>query len=155
MSLNRTHLFIIFLISGLVIGMTFFLIKNQDIKTKPVPIATVIDIGNVNEKKDLITIQTPLPNDRIVSPLEIRGAARGYWFFEASFPIYLYNEAGVEIAHGVATATESWMTEDFVPYKATLEFTSPLEGTGKLTLKKDNPSGLPENDDELYIPVKF
>ena len=54
------------------------------------------------------------------------------------------------------------MTEDFVPFSATLEFTSPYPGKGQdfmkrgsLILKKDNPSGLPENDDALEIPIQF
>lgn len=113
------------------------------------------DIGNVNEKYDLITIESPRPNEEITSPLEIRGAARGNWFFEASFPIYLYDENGNEIAHTIATAQGEWMTEDFVNYTATMMFEEGYEGMGRLVLRKDNPSGLPEQDDELSIPVKF
>lgn len=46
------------------------------------------------------------------------------------------------------------MTEEFVPFTATLRFTSP-GGHGTLILRKDNPSGLPEHDDALVIPVRF
>ena len=47
------------------------------------------------------------------------------------------------------------MTKDFVPFKAELEFSLPSTETGVLILEKDNPSGLPENDDELRIPIRF
>jgi hypothetical protein len=48
------------------------------------------------------------------------------------------------------------MTEDFVPFTATIEFETPDYGDiGALILKKDNPSGLPEHDDAYEIPVRF
>ena len=47
------------------------------------------------------------------------------------------------------------MTEEFVPFEAVLEFDDSQipENKGVLVLKKDNPSGLPENDDALKVPV--
>jgi len=54
-----------------------------------------------------------------------------------------------------AQAQGDWMTENFVPFAATLDFTTPTTATGSLILEKDNPSGLPENDKQLTIPVKF
>ena len=52
------------------------------------------------------------------------------------------------------------MTEEFVPFSAVLEFVTPTAGDpelnrGTLILQKDNPSGLPEHDDALEIPVVF
>lgn len=122
----------------------------------------VENVGNVLEKIDLIRLTTPLPNTIISSPLSISGEARGYWFFEASFPVVLTNWDGLIIAEGIATADGEWMTEDFVPFTATLEFVSPYAADapdfmsrGALILQRDNPSGLPENDDALEIPVVF
>lgn len=118
----------------------------------------VEDIGNELEKADLIRVETPRPNQMISSPLTIKGQARGYWFFEASFPVVLTNWDGLIIAQGIATAEDSWMTEDFVPFTATLDFVQNQEAysnKGTLILQKDNPSGLPENDDALEIPVIF
>jgi len=86
----------------------------------------------------------------------VKGEARGNWYFEASFPVVLTDWDGLIIASGVATAEGNWMTTDFVPFTATLDFTKPNYGSnGSLILKKDNPSGLPENDDSLEIMVKF
>jgi hypothetical protein len=118
------------------------------------------DIGNELEKADLIRVDSPRPNTSIKSPLTITGQARGNWFFEASFPIFLTDWNGKIIAQGIATAEGDWMTTDFVPFKATLTFdTGDISGhysnRGTLILKKDNPSGLPENDDALEYQVEF
>jgi len=113
------------------------------------------DIGNELEKIDLIRINKPRPNEMIKSPLEIEGEARGYWFFEGDFPIKLIDENGTELSVGFAKTSSEWMTEDFVPFEAELEFQKSTTKKGTLILEKDNPSGLPENADELQIPVRF
>ena len=114
----------------------------------------VEDIGNEFEKIDLIRINTPRPNQTITSPLTIEGEARGYWFFEASFPVVLIDLDGRIIGEGFATADGDWMTEEFVPFTASLTFDAPPDSNkGTLILRKDNPSGLPENDDALEVPV--
>ena len=114
------------------------------------------NIGNELEKMDLIRIDYPRPNQEIENPLIVQGEARGYWFFEASFPIVLTDWDGLIIAQGIAQAKEEWMTEDFVQFEAVLEFEKPEYGNkGNLILQKDNPSGLPENEDALEIPINF
>src|SRR3989344_9424541 len=118
----------------------------------------VEDIGNEFEKRNLIRIDAPRPNATIKSPLVILGQARGFWFFEASFPVVLADWDGRIIAQGIATAQDDWMTEDFVPFTATLSFTVASDvysNRGTLILLKDNPSGLPEHDDALEIPIVF
>ena len=106
-------------------------------------------------KSDLIQVQSPKPNEIVTSPLLISGEARGFWFFEASFPVSLYDANGKLLARGPAQADGEWMTENFVPFKLGLKFPAPETDTGFLVLEKDNPSGLPENADEIRIPVRF
>jgi hypothetical protein len=115
----------------------------------------VEDIGNEFQKSDLIQINKPRPNEVVTSPLAIEGQARGTWFFEASFPVKLLDNNGQVMATAIAQAQSDWMTEDFVPYKATIEFTAKEGGVGTLVLEKDNPSDLPQNADELRVPVIF
>jgi hypothetical protein len=92
----------------------------------------------------------------IRSPLEIKGEARGYWFFEGSFPIVLTDWDGLIVAEGFATSDSEWMTEEFVPFTAFLVFNTPEYGSrGTLILRRDNPSGLPENDDALEVPIQY
>lgn len=104
---------------------------------------------------DLIELRTPLPNAIVQTPLTLEGRARGPWFFEASFPVYLIDADGDTIAVIPAQAEGEWMTREFVPFKVTLTFTPPASQTGTLILVKDNPSGLPEHAAELRVPIRF
>lgn len=108
-----------------------------------------------------VRVTSPLPNTFVTSPLTVTGEAAG-WYFEGSFPVTLVNWDGLIIAEGVATAQGDWMTSEFVPFVATLTFASPYKDgdqdfmkRGALILKKDNPSGLPENDESKEISVSF
>ena len=103
-----------------------------------------------------MSVDTPVPGDTVSSPLSVTGEARGYWFFEADFPVELKDAGGTTIGTGIATAQSSWMTTDFVPFIATIVFSpQPAGSAGTLILRKDNPSGLPANDDSRSIPVVF
>lgn len=112
-------------------------------------------IGNELKKTDLIRISAPRPNGTIKSPAIIEGEARGTWFFEASFPIKLYDENNKLLGTAIAEAQSDWMTENFVKFKAVLSYSVTQAGKGTLVLEKDNPSGLPENADELRVPIKY
>ena len=108
----------------------------------------------------LIQLTEPVPNGVVTSPLTVKGMARGYWFFEASFPLVLVNWDGLIIAQHYATAQDDWMTEELIPFEGTIEFEKPdvfadFAKRGALILQKDNPSGLPENDNALEITVFF
>lgn len=114
----------------------------------------LVKIAPNGDKSDLIRVGIPAYLTHISSPLTISGEARGVWYFEASFPIVLTDLEGNIIAQHYAEAQGEWMTEDFVPFKATLEFEKPASTTKAiLILKKDNPSGLPEHEDEIKVPV--
>ena len=114
------------------------------------------DYGSLTPgKENLIRVTTPVPNQIVKSPIQIEGEARGTWFFEASFPIRLLDANGKELGVAVAQAQDEWMTENFVPFKAELRFSNPTTVAGTLVLEKDNPSGLPEHDDELRLPIRF
>lgn len=113
------------------------------------------EIGNELEKTDQIQVDNPRPNQTIASPLEIKGRARGSWFFEAELPIKITDEKGKELGSAVAIAQSDWMTEDFVPFRAVIRFFMAYTNEGTLILSKSNPSDLPENNDELKIPVQF
>lgn len=126
----------------------------EKIQETPI-IGNVLDEIKPAEKEDLIKVDAPLPNQEITSPLLVSGQARGYWFFEASFPVRLLDGSGKEIAAKPAEAQDEWMTEDFVPFKAVLEFKTPSMDFGTLVLEKNNPSGLPEKADELRVSVRF
>ncbi|MCR4260846.1 MAG: Gmad2 immunoglobulin-like domain-containing protein [Candidatus Colwellbacteria bacterium] len=136
-------------------GIAAFFLGSRSVKSPEKEDTDNIVIEN-GDKSDLIRNINIKPGDSISSPLIITGEARGYWYFEASFPVVLVNWDGLIIASGIATAQDEWMTEDFVPFKATIAFDKPSYGeNGALILQKDNPSGLPEFDDALEISIKF
>ncbi|MEK7649424.1 MAG: Gmad2 immunoglobulin-like domain-containing protein [Patescibacteria group bacterium] len=116
------------------------------------------NVGNELDKVDLIRINWPRPGSTVKAgtPLLVKGEARGNWFFEASFPIVLKDANGTLLAQGIAQAEGEWMTTEFVPFVSTLSFSgTPATKDGTLTLQKDNPSGMPEHDDALVIPLTF
>ncbi len=105
---------------------------------------------------DMIKLTSPLANAVLTSPINLTGQARGPWYFEASFPIELQKADGTVISTAIGTAQGDWMTENWVPFTALLPFPpQPAGSTGKLVLKKDNPSGEPQNDASVVIPVQF
>jgi hypothetical protein len=112
------------------------------------------DLDKKEEEKDII-VESPKPNEVISSPLVITGEAKGTWFFEANFPVKLLDGNGEEIAIHYAEALDEWMTEDFVPFRAEIEFEKTATDTGFLVLEKNNPSDIREYDDELIISVRF
>lgn len=103
----------------------------------------------------MVRVHAPSPGETVESPLWIKGKARGGWFFEASFPISLVLEDGSVVAEDYATAADEWMTEEFVSFSAEILFSHPDEGSGMLILHRSNPSGLPEREEEVRIPVHF
>lgn len=113
------------------------------------------DIGNELQKQDLIRVEYPRPNEKVESPIFIKGEARGSWYFEADFPIKIFDDNGFLLGMAPAQAFGEWMTEDFVPFETSFPFAVPSTQRGKLVLEKDNPSGLPEHADELVTPVYF
>jgi hypothetical protein len=93
--------------------------------------------------------------ETVKSPLVVTGEARGTWYFEALFPIKMYDSNGKLLGSIPAQAQSDWMTENFVPFVALLVFETPTTDSGMLILEKDNPSGMPQNADQYEIPIKF
>lgn len=118
------------------------------------PVATTTpDVSDPHA--NLIRVSAPLSGALVTSPLTVTGEARGTWYFEASFPVRILDANGVELGVVAAQAQGDWMTTEFVPFSAALSFATSTTATGTLVLEKDNPSGLPEHDDHIEIPIKF
>lgn len=120
-------------------GKTF----TEEVDTAPAP------------KENNIKVETPNVGQKVSSPLEIVGQARGGWYSEGGFPVYLYDANRKLLGRGIASAQGEWMTEAFVPFKLTLKFDQSSTATGTLVLRKDNPANLPEHDDVVEVSVKF
>lgn len=105
---------------------------------------------------DKIHVFTPSAGETLSTPFEITGEAVGSWYFEGFFPITIVTSDNTEIYSGAVQAKGEWMTEDFVPFSLTVEdLDDNAAETGKIIFQKDNPSGLPENDDSFELEVQL
>src|SRR5690606_37433420 len=107
---------------GLVVFFYLNWVQNtvsQNESSQPTPEVSIqpdtsssIEPSILNPQHALLKLDTPIAGEVISSPLVVTGAAKGFWFFEASFPVILTNWDGLIIAEGVATAQGDWMTEE-------------------------------------------
>ena len=146
---------------GLVLVAGFYVLNAYIYNEKQAEVVT--DLKDVthntnNQKNDLIVVTRPTEGATVANPIVVTGKARGTWFFEASFPLIVVDWDGRIIGEGYATADGDWMTEDFVSFTGTVAYDLPEETPykrGAIIFAKDNPSGLPENDDALEVPILF
>lgn len=115
----------------------------------------VEDILVYGEHPGEIKVNGPAINEVVTSPLLVSGEAKGSWYFEATFPIEVRDGNGRVIGQSFVTAQSDWMKDALVPFTGMIAFTPPTTTSGSLVLRKDNPSGLPENALEIRIPIKF
>lgn len=153
---SNTGLMILLLV--LVIGgilVLTFINSNYKEKTDNGSDNDVVSDEDLNGEIGMIKVEEPKPNTTVKSPLKVKGEARGNWYFEGSFPISIVDESGNELTSTFVQANGEWTTENFVPFEKDIEFDSGNHKSGVVLFKKDNPSGLPENDQVYRVPVKF
>lgn len=148
---NKKIIFL-YIIIILAIGAIIYFRDQSINEPLPSPIVTESKQPPVIKETDIIVDQ-PKANETVSSPLLLSGRAHGTWYFEASFPIQLLDANGTELAVAIAQAQGDWMTTDYVPFSATINLTTKYQGPATLVFKKDNPSGLPENERQITIPV--
>lgn len=156
--MKKRYIFLIFLV--LFGALLLILIKTiQEPAVRAPGETSTTDLSPTPARShNMITVTSPYPGEKISSPLNVSGKARGGWFFEGSFPIDITDFEGNIIAQKYATAQDDWMvprtTE--VPFSGTIEFSVPEGVTrGYIIFKKDNPSDNRVLDDEFSIPVVF
>src|SRR3990167_3294577 len=83
-----------------------------------------------------VKVSSPRPDATVLKTFTVIGEARGIWYFEASFPIFIIDESGAKVGQGIAQAAENWMTEDFVPFTAQVTVEN-YSGPATLVLLKE------------------
>ncbi|HNV97344.1 MAG TPA: Gmad2 immunoglobulin-like domain-containing protein [bacterium] len=151
---NYTLILIFFVLITILYFCYLYFLKQSEQDLVLVEKKQYIEDKNLDVEEKSI-IHNIVPNQKISSPLLIRGQARGTWFFEGSFPIKLLDQNYKEIVVTTAQAKNDWMTEDFVNFESILEFKKLNAQRGFVLFQKDNPSGLTENDEKIYIPIVF
>lgn len=91
----------------------------------------------------------------VSSPLTITGQVPGSWSYEGSFPINMIYEGDIGLPGATAELDGDWMTDELVPFAATLSFDEEqLDGKDiTIVIHNANPSGIPANDDSLALKV--
>jgi len=130
---------------------------NTNIVVAPTDEDNVIKVEKAS-KENLIMIDSPYINQKVSSPIIVKGRARGNWFFEASAPVNIVNWDGLIIGEGYMMVDEgySWMTTEYVPFTGTISYDVSQLGAydyGWIIFKKDNPSGESRFDDALEMRV--
>lgn len=99
-----------------------------------------------------VSVTSPKPGASVAAVFSVTGKAPGNWYFEASFPIIVSDADGNKIATSHGQAQGEWMTTELVPFTASIDVGS-YKGKATVNLLRDNPSGLPENDDSTSFDV--
>jgi hypothetical protein len=107
-----------------------------------------------------LIINSPKPTETIANTVSVRGKVIGTWFFEAIFPVQIYDTNDRVLGSGQARfvpqpANDTWMTDQLVNFQGEIKFNKASTDTGYILFKKYNPSGLPEKDESYKLPIKF
>lgn len=100
-----------------------------------------------------VVVTFPKKDQVVQKKFTVIGKAPGNWFFEASAPVLVKDKDGTKIAQTTAQVQGDWMTIELVDFTADINIVSGYSGPATLVLLKDNPSGLPENDDSVEIAI--
>ena len=142
--MTKRAAFILILLIILLSAGAYFALRGSNEAVTPAP-----------SESEMIRITAPASGGTVSSPLTVTGEARGNWYFEASFPVRVIDANGRELGIAPIQAQGEWMTTNFVPFSGSVSFATSTTATGFVVFEKDNPSGLPENDAEVRVPVRF
>ncbi len=146
--MKKITLLVVLVIAGVVL-VSF--VKNNEAVA---PAKLTEKITYTNATADLIVVELPFPGAVTGKDFSVVGRARGYWFFEASFPIDVLDKDGKILVQTYATAQDEWMTEDFVLFKSELiKIPESYIGPATLVLHKDNPSDMRQFDASISFPI--
>jgi len=165
---NNTLTILIVLLAALLLGVLgYAMFSNGDedgIINDGIPTTTPQQNGDSDSTttpdsrpglQGVLRIDAPRANEVVSSPLLLKGEAAG-WYFEATFPVRVESTTGTVLAQSYVSASGEWMTSEFVPFEGTISFSVPEGITeGYIVFAKSNPSGLPENEKEYKLPVRF
>jgi hypothetical protein len=150
MKFIRVFLIIAFLIVGFMLW--------QELSGVPDEIAKETSATFLSRNGIEIIIDEPQIGEGVSPSFVVKGKAPGTWYFEATFPIFVVDDNDNVIGSCIAQAQSDWMVEDYVAFEGLVEIenkSSLVEGglNAVLILRRDNPSGLPENDDFVEVPI--
>lgn len=122
--------------------------------SEPTQKCAIEDI-ETNEDKTLI-LDNFKEGDLLENNAVLQGKIKDNFFFEGSFPIEIRDINNNIIGRSLAKSQTNWMTSDYVEFKTDpITFDKKDNIEGFIIFRKDNPSGLIENDKEIKLKAKF
>jgi len=133
-------------------GAIFFLNKKAP---KIEPISTIPDIiqPEIMGNKDDLVFFSITSGSEVSGLIDAYGIIKSDYFFEGNLPISVLdaNKNILRMTNGAATT--DWMTIEPVSFKTSLDLTGLPFGPAYIQIHNDNPSGLPENDKFILVPI--
>ena len=102
--------------------------------------------------KDLVSFSL-ISGSTVSGKLEIMGAIAGGYFNEGSMPVTILDADKKILKITSATAKSDWTTAAPILFTSALDFTGLPKGPAFIELHNDNPSGMPQNDKSILIPI--
>lgn len=119
-------------------------------KSAPPPASKGADAAPLDTK---VVVTSPRQGAMVSRSFTIKGSAPGGWFFEAVFPVMVRDRDGNVIGRTQGKAQGDWTQPGPIPFTAQVFLDAGYTGPATVILMRDNPSGLPQNDDSVEIPV--
>ena len=107
---------------------------------------------HIEEPSDLLSFSVK-PWGTVSGGMNLNGIVQGGYFNEGNVLINVIDPDKQVLKAGHGTATTDWMSAGPVSFVATVDFTGIRKGPAYIEIKRDNASGLPENDKSVTIPV--
>lgn len=121
----------------------YFALSGKEIGLNPEPVPEII-------------VYSPKPGEAVANPIFVSGrTSSGIWFFEGSFPIFVFDGNNKELGRSHVSSRGEWMTENPIEFTGEISYKKPEMGNGFLLFESDDPSGLGKNIKRYKIPIKF
>ncbi len=119
-------------------------------KDKPVE---SMDRSRILGNKDDLVSFSIWPGAKVHGVVSYRGVIKGSYFFEANIGINILDLNKKILKGDHAMSTTDWMTTEPVSFEGNVDFTGLPKGGAYFEIHNDNPSGLPEHDKSVLIPI--
>ena len=160
MSKSSTIIILLLLVIVLLLGWIIFVKPAEAPSVPSTEVSSTSDNNppstpapNATPLHEKVVVTYPKANESVPKKFTVTGKAPGNWFFEASAPVMVVTPDSDKVFQGHAETLGDWMTTELVDFKAEVSVNPAYSGPATLVFLKDNPSGLPENDDSLEIPI--
>ena len=149
---SKTGIFVLIALTIIILGAAYSLSKNNTSTVDKNPLPVVIEREILGNKNDLVSFSV-LPNSKVQGVVSYRGIIKGGYFFEANIRVAVADKDGKVIKQSNAMATTDWMTAGPVSFEGNIDFSGLPKGEAYIKIENDNPSGLPQNDKSVSVPV--